>query len=125
MYNYCTSVYMYMHVCGCALYMYVVLDLYFSILTFPISLSLSLTFPLLSSLSLTFPLLSSLSLTFFLILLLLYLPPLSPPFLQPVRAELMQALWSTLHDPYDNVATVAYHVLGKFGGSNRKMLSTQ
>ena len=48
--------------------------------------------------------------------------PLSP--LQPVRAELMQALWSTLHNPYDNVATVAYRVLGKFGGSNRKMLST-
>jgi hypothetical protein len=44
--------------------------------------------------------------------------------LQPVRAELMQALWSTLHNPYDNVATVAYRVLGKFGGSNRKMLST-
>ena len=36
----------------------------------------------------------------------------------------MQALWSTLHNPYDNVATVAYRVLGKFGGSNRKMLST-
>ena len=47
-----------------------------------------------------------------------------PPPPQPVRAELMQALWSTLHNPYDNVATVAYRVLGKFGGSNRKMLST-
>ncbi len=43
---------------------------------------------------------------------------------QPVRAELMQALWSTLHNPDDNIATVAYRVLGKFGGSNRKMLST-
>ena len=51
-------------------------------------------------------------------------PSLSPSLLQPVRAELMQALWSTLHNPYDNVATVAYRVLGKFGGSNRKMLST-
>ena len=49
---------------------------------------------------------------------------LPPPPPQPVRAELMQALWSTLHNPYDNVATVAYRVLGKFGGSNRKMLST-
>ncbi len=48
--------------------------------------------------------------------------PLPPP--QPVRAELMQALWSTLHNSDDNVATVAYRVLGKFGGSNRKMLST-
>ncbi|XP_064401908.1 transformation/transcription domain-associated protein-like isoform X2 [Halichondria panicea] len=53
---------------------------------------------------------------------------LQPDFLydhiQPVRAELMQALWSTLHNSDDNVATVAYRVLGKFGGSNRKMLST-
>ena len=44
--------------------------------------------------------------------------------LQPVRAELMQALWSTLHNHDDTVATVAFRVLGKFGGSNRKMLST-
>ena len=36
----------------------------------------------------------------------------------------MQALWSTLHNPDDSVATVAFRVLGKFGGSNRKMLST-
>ncbi len=43
---------------------------------------------------------------------------------QPVRAELMQALWSTLHNPDDAVATVAFRVLGKFGGSNRKMLCT-
>ncbi len=48
----------------------------------------------------------------------------TPPLPQPVRAELMQALWSTLHNSDDNVATVAYRVLGKFGGSNRKMLST-
>ncbi len=36
----------------------------------------------------------------------------------------MQALWSTLHNHDDTVATVAFRVLGKFGGSNRKMLST-
>ena len=36
----------------------------------------------------------------------------------------MQALWSTLHNSDDTVATVAFRVLGKFGGSNRKMLST-
>ena len=53
---------------------------------------------------------------------------LQPDFLydhiQPVRAELMQALWQTLHNPDDAMAAVAYRVLGKFGGSNRKMLST-
>ena len=53
---------------------------------------------------------------------------LQPDFLydhiQPVRAELMQALWRTLHNPDDAVAGVAYRVLGKFGGSNRKMLNT-
>ena len=53
---------------------------------------------------------------------------LQPDFLyehiQPVRAELMQALWRTLHNPDDSVATVAFRVLGKFGGSNRKMLNT-
>ena len=35
-----------------------------------------------------------------------------------------QALWRTLHNPDDSVATVAFRVLGKFGGSNRKMLNT-
>ena len=53
---------------------------------------------------------------------------LQPDFLydhiQPVRAELMQALWRTLHNPDDSVAAVAYRVLGKFGGSNRKMINT-
>lgn len=43
-------------------------------------------------------------------------------FLQPVRAELMQALWRTLRNPSDDIAHVAFRVLGKFGGSNRKML---
>ncbi|XP_077870553.1 transformation/transcription domain-associated protein [Saccoglossus kowalevskii] len=51
---------------------------------------------------------------------------LQPDFLyehiQPVRAELMQALWRTLRNPNDNIAHVAFRVLGKFGGSNRKML---
>ncbi|XP_076072619.1 transformation/transcription domain-associated protein-like isoform X5 [Mytilus galloprovincialis] len=51
---------------------------------------------------------------------------LQPDFLydhiQPVRAELMQALWKTLRNPVDNIAHVAFRVLGKFGGGNRKML---
>ncbi|XP_019648042.1 PREDICTED: transformation/transcription domain-associated protein-like [Branchiostoma belcheri] len=51
---------------------------------------------------------------------------LQPEFLwdhiQPVRAELMQALWRTLRNPAENIAQVAFRVLGKFGGNNRKML---
>ena len=51
---------------------------------------------------------------------------LQPDFLyehiQPVRAELMQALWRTLRNPNDQVAHVAFRVLGKFGGGNRKMM---
>uniref|UniRef100_T1JAK1 Transformation/transcription domain-associated protein n=1 Tax=Strigamia maritima TaxID=126957 RepID=T1JAK1_STRMM len=51
---------------------------------------------------------------------------LQPDFLyehiQPVRAELMQALWRTLRNPTDSVAHVAFRVLGKFGGGNRKMM---
>ncbi|OQR70315.1 Transformation/transcription domain-associated protein-like [Tropilaelaps mercedesae] len=51
---------------------------------------------------------------------------LQPDFLyehiQPVRAELMQALWKTLRNPQDNIAQIAFRVLGKFGGGNRKML---
>ena len=39
-------------------------------------------------------------------------------------ATVLQALWKTLHNPDDSVAGVAYRVLGKFGGSNRKMIST-
>ena len=42
--------------------------------------------------------------------------------IQPVRAELMQALWRTLRSPNDQVAHVAFRVLGKFGGGNRKMM---
>ncbi|KAJ8954217.1 hypothetical protein NQ318_005812 [Aromia moschata] len=41
--------------------------------------------------------------------------------IQPVRAELMQALWRTLRNN-DQVAQVAFKVLGKFGGGNRKMM---
>ena len=51
---------------------------------------------------------------------------LQPDFLydhiQPVRAELMQALWKPLRNPSDSIAQVAFRVLGKFGGGNRKML---
>ncbi|XP_066597811.1 transformation/transcription domain-associated protein isoform X1 [Prorops nasuta] len=51
---------------------------------------------------------------------------LQPDFLyehiQPVRADLMQALWRTLRNCSDQVATVAFRVLGKFGGGNRKMM---
>lgn len=50
---------------------------------------------------------------------------LQPDFLyehiQPVRADLMQALWRILHNPTDQ-ALVAFRVLGKFGGGNRKMM---
>lgn len=50
---------------------------------------------------------------------------LQPDFLyehiQPVRADLMQALWRTLRNQ-DQVAQVAFRVLGKFGGGNRKMM---
>ncbi|XP_044571244.1 transcription-associated protein 1 isoform X4 [Drosophila ananassae] len=50
---------------------------------------------------------------------------LQPDFLydhiQPVRASLMQALWKTLRNQ-DNAALVAFRVLGKFGGGNRKMM---
>jgi len=34
----------------------------------------------------------------------------------------MQALWRTLRNPSEDIAHVAFRVLGKFGGSNRKML---
>ena len=33
-----------------------------------------------------------------------------------------QALWRTLRNPVETISHVAYRVLGKFGGSNRKML---
>jgi len=33
-----------------------------------------------------------------------------------------QALWKTLRNPHDSIAHVAFRVLGKFGGGNRRML---
>uniref|UniRef100_A0A1B0BKQ9 Uncharacterized protein n=1 Tax=Glossina palpalis gambiensis TaxID=67801 RepID=A0A1B0BKQ9_9MUSC len=42
--------------------------------------------------------------------------------IQPVRAAFMQALCKTLRNP-DNAALVAFHVLGKFGDGNRKMMT--
>ncbi|KAI4454767.1 ataxia telangiectasia mutated atm -related [Holotrichia oblita] len=43
--------------------------------------------------------------------------------IQPVRADLMQALWRTLrNNVQEQVAQVAFKVLGKFGGGNRKMM---
>lgn len=35
---------------------------------------------------------------------------------------MLQALWRTLRNPAESISHVAYRVLGKFGGSNRKML---
>lgn len=59
----------------------------------------------------------------------LFVGNLQPDFLydhiQPVRAELMQALWRSLRNPNDQVAQVAFRVLGKFGGGNRKMIEPQ
>ena len=34
----------------------------------------------------------------------------------------MQALWRTLRNTNDQIAHVAFRVLGKFGGGNRKMM---
>ncbi|CAL8129543.1 unnamed protein product [Orchesella dallaii] len=51
---------------------------------------------------------------------------LQPEFLyehiQPVRADLMQALWKIMRTPAEGSPMVAFRILGKFGGSNRKML---
>lgn len=38
-----------------------------------------------------------------------------------MRADLTQALWRTLRN-HDSAALVAFRVLGKFGGGNRKMM---
>lgn len=50
---------------------------------------------------------------------------LQPDFLyehiQPVRAELMQALWRTIRN-MNETAQTSFRVLGKFGGGNRKMM---
>ncbi|EDV27262.1 uncharacterized protein TRIADDRAFT_23101 [Trichoplax adhaerens] len=42
--------------------------------------------------------------------------------IQPVRAELMQALWRILRNPNESLSHSALRVLGKFGGGNRKSL---
>jgi len=51
---------------------------------------------------------------------------LQPDFLydniQPVRTDLIQGLWNTLRSPNETIAQAAYRVLGKLGGSNRKMI---
>ncbi|GLH10296.1 Transcription-associated protein 1, partial [Gryllus bimaculatus] len=44
-------------------------------------------------------------------------------YIQPVRAELMQALWRIVSNPLDQLSHVAFRVLGKFGGGNRKMMT--
>ncbi|CAG04456.1 unnamed protein product [Tetraodon nigroviridis] len=36
--------------------------------------------------------------------------------------QMLKALWRTLRNPAESISHVAYRVLGKFGGSNRKML---
>ncbi len=51
---------------------------------------------------------------------------LQPDFLydhiQPVRTDLIQGLWRTLRSQNDSIAQAAFRVLGKLGGSNRKMI---
>ena len=42
--------------------------------------------------------------------------------IQPVQTDLIQGLWRTLQSPNDAIAHVAYRVLGKLGGTNRKMM---
>lgn len=49
------------------------------------------------------------------------LPDFFYDHIQPVRAELMQALWKTLRNT-DNSSMGAFRILGKFGGFNRNML---
>lgn len=55
---------------------------------------------------------------------------LQPDFLyehiQPIRTELMQALWRTLRNQSENISVVAFRILGKFGGANhRQMIEPQ
>ncbi|CRK92144.1 CLUMA_CG005737, isoform A [Clunio marinus] len=49
------------------------------------------------------------------------LPDFFYDHIQPVRAELMQALWKTMRST-DNSSMGAFRILGKFGGGNRNML---
>lgn len=51
---------------------------------------------------------------------------LQPDFLyehiQPVRQDLIHGLWKQLRSSNETIALAAYRVLGKLGGSNRKMI---
>ncbi|CAF0709284.1 unnamed protein product [Brachionus calyciflorus] len=51
---------------------------------------------------------------------------LQPDFLyehiQPVRQDLIQGLWKQLRSSNETIALASYRVLGKLGGSNRKMI---
>lgn len=51
------------------------------------------------------------------------LPDFFYDHIQPVRAELMQALWKTLRNPDSTSSMGAFRILGKFGGGNRNMLT--
>jgi transformation/transcription domain-associated protein len=42
--------------------------------------------------------------------------------IQPVRTDLIQGLWRVLNNQTDSIAQTAFRVLGKLGGSNRKMI---
>lgn len=46
----------------------------------------------------------------------------SLPYLADSGKLLSQALWRCLRNSNDSIAHVAFRVLGKFGGGNRKML---
>jgi transformation/transcription domain-associated protein len=51
---------------------------------------------------------------------------LQPDFLyehiQPVRTDLIHGLWRTLKSTNESIAQTAFRILGKLGGSNRKMM---
>lgn len=42
--------------------------------------------------------------------------------IQPVQTDLIQGLWRTLNNSNESIAQVAFRVLGKLGGTNRKMI---
>ena len=43
--------------------------------------------------------------------------------IQPVQTDLIQGLWRNIRSPSDSIAHVAFRVLGKLGGTNRKMIT--
>lgn len=51
---------------------------------------------------------------------------LQPDFLyehiQPIRSQLMQALWRTLRHPVEQIASGSLRILGKLGGASHKMM---